>query len=74
MSQILGRVQKDLGSIVEKVNDGQTKRAVGDISPVDYNVVVEAMAASYTTEEQLHNHTNPVAHSGKIDDDEVTFF
>jgi len=75
VSQILGRVREDLGSIVEQVDNARTQRASGDITPVDYKVHVEEMAASYTTEEQTHNHNSPVAHSGvQANEEEITFF
>ncbi len=75
VSQILGRVREDLGSIVERVDNARTQRASGDITPVDYKVHVEEMAASYTTEEQTHNHNSPVAHSGvQANEEEITFF
>ncbi len=75
VSQILGRVREDLSSIVDRVDNARIQRASGDIAPVDYKVHVEKMAASYTTEEQTHNHTSPVAHSGvKANEEEITFF
>ena len=75
VSQILGRVQEDLSSIVQHVDQAQVKRASGEIVPLDYNVHAEEMAASYTTEEQVHNHHSQVAHRGQADDDEeITFF
>ena len=64
VSQILGRVNADLESIVQHVDEAQSKRVSGDTTMVDYEVHAEAMAASYTTEEQMHNHVNDIAHRG----------
>ena len=64
VSQILGRVNTDLGSIVQQVDEAHMKRVSGDSVLVDYAVHAEGMAAGYTTEEQVHNHVNEVAHPG----------
>ncbi len=88
VSQILGRVNADLNSIVDHVDEAQMKRVSGDTTLVDYDVHAEGMAASYTTEEQAHNHVNDVAHRGgsnnksastvasvdSSNDEEITFF
>ncbi len=80
VSQILGRVQQDISSIVSRVDNAQLQRASGDVEPLDYQVHVEEMAASYTTEEQTYNHVSNVAHQpaanqpGNSNEENVTFF
>ncbi len=75
VSQILGRVQEDIGSIVSRVDDAQLQRVSGNVIPLDYRVHAEDMSASYTTEEQVYNHSSNMAHQpGKNNEDEVTFF
>jgi len=88
VSQILGRVNTDLSSIVHQVDEAHMKRVSGDSVLVDYAVHAEGMAAGYTTEEQAHNHVNEVAYRGgsggpaqavsagssSDSDEEITFF
>jgi len=76
VSQILNRVQEDIGGMVEMVDDSQSQRLSDKaLVPVDYESRLQLMRDHYTTDEQRHNHNNNDVHNGPGDtESELTFF
>jgi len=76
VSQILNRVQQDIGGMVELVDGSQIQRLAHKvILPFNYELHAEEMSAYYTTDEQRFNHHSNVAHNGNNNNDsELTIF
>ena len=76
VSQILNRVQKDIGSMVELVDGSQIQRLTDNvICPFNYELHAEEMSAFYTTDEQRFNHQSDDAYSGQNNNEsELTIF
>jgi len=76
VSQILNKVLNDMGTMVENVKGSQTQRLQSNILvPVDYQVQIQEMQNSYTTEEQHHNHSQTQVHRGPdIAETDLTLF
>jgi methyl-accepting chemotaxis protein len=65
VSQILSHTIEDIGGIVALVDNSREQRQKNDVlTPLDYSVHAQDMLATYTTDEQRHNHNNTRAHSG----------
>lgn len=76
VSQILTRVTEDIGSMVERIDEGQTRRLTENVLvPFDFEALAHEMSQSYTTGEQHHNHINKSVHAGPENPEtDTTFF
>ena len=76
VSQILNKVKNDMSTMVDSVNRSQSQRHENNnLIPVDYEIQLQDMQDSYTTDEQHYNHSNAQVHRGpNTTETDLTFF